>query len=555
MAAAVLAAFLVSGPARSQSLPEQDFGEPWNSVGVGVRAIGMGSAFTAVSDDLSGVYWNPAGLIRMKDTQLGLMTGGPYVMRNTSAKKMSFPQWLDNLASIGFITTAFKPWAAGLSRVRGFHPESLVPWQEDYYMGTFVLPFNLERTGGLGVNVKYLQSDRMYRQFVPPVVYYDDSSFTFGKVSGWALDAGLIYAIPLPLRDRYRQLNIGLMARNLVGRKQVGNTQTELPRQAQLGLAFILDDLIPRERSIIAMDLSSAVLSDLGATSSQLRVGYEQWFLQNFGALRLGYATPLPAYDRTLVATKYLFQGRPVFTGGLTILLKDFQLDLAATYPPQSQGLFSYKSYYPDGTLDPDHSLLETPIRYIPPNSEIMPVETARVYLQVTWHWRSPSPPPFGRVSVEPLVFSPKKGEVAVFTIDYRDEVGLESWVLEIRNSARMPVRVFSGKGAPPARLVWDGLDDRFNLAQDDDHTFTLKLRNQEGVETITPTQAFRIFTPDVQTKGDPTLIWRLHEEQLRKELAEKARLDDELSDRLNLSRTAGGEVPSPVPSGSTLTQ
>ncbi len=31
-------------------------------IGVGPRAIGMGTAFTATADDLSSIYWNPAGL-------------------------------------------------------------------------------------------------------------------------------------------------------------------------------------------------------------------------------------------------------------------------------------------------------------------------------------------------------------------------------------------------------------------------------------------------------------------------------------------------------------
>jgi hypothetical protein len=31
-------------------------------IGVGARAMGMGGAFTAVSDDANGIYWNPAGI-------------------------------------------------------------------------------------------------------------------------------------------------------------------------------------------------------------------------------------------------------------------------------------------------------------------------------------------------------------------------------------------------------------------------------------------------------------------------------------------------------------
>lgn len=38
-------------------------------IGVGPRAIGMGGAFTASADDINSMYWNPAGLSRMKSKE------------------------------------------------------------------------------------------------------------------------------------------------------------------------------------------------------------------------------------------------------------------------------------------------------------------------------------------------------------------------------------------------------------------------------------------------------------------------------------------------------
>jgi len=38
-------------------------------IGVGARSIGMGGAYTALSNDISAVYWNPAGLGLMRSTE------------------------------------------------------------------------------------------------------------------------------------------------------------------------------------------------------------------------------------------------------------------------------------------------------------------------------------------------------------------------------------------------------------------------------------------------------------------------------------------------------
>ncbi|MDI6839834.1 MAG: UPF0164 family protein [bacterium] len=42
-------------------------------IGVGARALGMGNAFVALADDPTAFYWNPAGLVRVKNRELFLM--------------------------------------------------------------------------------------------------------------------------------------------------------------------------------------------------------------------------------------------------------------------------------------------------------------------------------------------------------------------------------------------------------------------------------------------------------------------------------------------------
>lgn len=43
------------------------------SIGMGARATAMGGTFTAVSDDITGLYWNPAGLARLGANEAGFV--------------------------------------------------------------------------------------------------------------------------------------------------------------------------------------------------------------------------------------------------------------------------------------------------------------------------------------------------------------------------------------------------------------------------------------------------------------------------------------------------
>ena len=46
-------------------------------IGVSARGIGMGGAFTAIADDASATYWNPAGMVDVTRTKGASCIFGP----------------------------------------------------------------------------------------------------------------------------------------------------------------------------------------------------------------------------------------------------------------------------------------------------------------------------------------------------------------------------------------------------------------------------------------------------------------------------------------------
>src|SRR5271163_2692007 len=59
------------------------FGQP-NTYGIGPRAIGMGGAFTAIADDASAAYWNPAGLSQINSYEISVSSAPIYFQQDVN---------------------------------------------------------------------------------------------------------------------------------------------------------------------------------------------------------------------------------------------------------------------------------------------------------------------------------------------------------------------------------------------------------------------------------------------------------------------------------------
>lgn len=66
--------FLIISRTASAQITAPKYSNEFLSIGVGARAFGMGNVQTAVANDVTAAYWNPAGLLKIQGKyQVALM--------------------------------------------------------------------------------------------------------------------------------------------------------------------------------------------------------------------------------------------------------------------------------------------------------------------------------------------------------------------------------------------------------------------------------------------------------------------------------------------------
>ena len=153
------------------------------TIPVGARGIGMGSAFSAVADDISSIWWNPAGLGFLEQREV-MVTMVDYTMDLT-------------YSYAGFAT----PIGDGSAVVGGFigyldMPDmEITTIQNPEGTGSFFNAYDFQMGGSLAYNL----SDRFTGGFNLKYVHQD----MWGNIGGsaFAIDAGAIYHTELANKE------------------------------------------------------------------------------------------------------------------------------------------------------------------------------------------------------------------------------------------------------------------------------------------------------------------------------------------------------------------
>lgn len=183
----------------------------------GARATAMGGAFTAVSDDATAVFWNPAGL--------GLMDG--VSLTGMGTRLFSVDGLSESIVSLTYAKWEKTGIGAGWARTGV---------EDIYNEDTFVISAGRQMfRDGLSVGGTF----RIYRLAAPGYDYYNDPNFSDGA-QDYAVDLGVLY--------RARTWSAGLTLRNL-GQPEMSLISTTLdrdpvPSELRMGGTYVFRDVM-----------------------------------------------------------------------------------------------------------------------------------------------------------------------------------------------------------------------------------------------------------------------------------------------------------------------
>jgi len=298
------------------------FSFPAFSFGIGARAMAMGGAYTALANDITAAYWNPAGLInsniKLSDAMIGTGIDGNYGMdmvplfadprkavKEYWGKPADFYGMTNGIAgaSMNKIGISYMPWA-NVTFVKdpaippaNLSYENIIKRSIAITLGTSFgspLPFIISPIS-VGVNLRSVNGE-LYRETftgAPPV------NITRATSSGIGLDIGA-------QADLAPNTKAGLVFRNiLTGCSWTGKTEQysggySTGDGTPQGIPTVIDFA---ESENVPMDIVFGIASDIPAIAlisadieyadpyTDLHFGVEKKVIADLLAIRIGYYT------------------------------------------------------------------------------------------------------------------------------------------------------------------------------------------------------------------------------------------------------------------------
>ncbi|MBU2529183.1 MAG: PorV/PorQ family protein [Candidatus Omnitrophota bacterium] len=225
---------------------------PFLRMGVSARAMGMGSAFAGVSDDLAAAYYNPAGIASLEGSKVSLMTA---MLSNSRSM-----QWLSYGMPLGNGALAFSALSAGVSDIPGATLSAGIPslTGDSFDSSDMSLAATYAKKydkASAGMNLKYLSS-----------------SIDNNSAAGFGFDAGMNF-------KPAEKLSVGVVLQDIASSRKWdtdNDTKENIPTVAKLGAAYAVLD----GDMTLAVDISKISDED----GNQINAGAEYKLSGNLAA-------------------------------------------------------------------------------------------------------------------------------------------------------------------------------------------------------------------------------------------------------------------------------
>lgn len=226
-------------------------------IGPSARATGMGGAFTALANDATATYWNPAGMVEITKTAVRL-------------EHVFWPADVSLDYATAVFTLPFVPGSWGVSA----RALSMDPQKER----TIFLPEGTGRefdAGDMSFGLSYAQyfTDKFS---AGGTVHFIHSGLAEKSVNTYAVDFGLIYRIG------FRGMRLGMMIQSLGGKVNYDARDSKMPTLFKVSLA-----VAAYQRGAHSMD-AVGEFSHPSDNTEHINLGGEYSFNQFF-YLRGGY--------------------------------------------------------------------------------------------------------------------------------------------------------------------------------------------------------------------------------------------------------------------------
>jgi hypothetical protein len=225
-------------------------------LGDGARASGMGEAFTAVADDATSIYWNPAGMASVQGVEINL----------------THSEWFQGirLEQVSVVNEMFSG-AAGIN-FTGVYYGSMDRYGETPTLvpdGTFA-PYDLAFSGGYALDI-------LPNVSIGAAVKAIYEKIDFESATGWAVDAGILH------RSKIKGLTLAASVLNYGPQTKFVTEKFFPPFQIRGGAAYRYDAPWLRGHVILASD---AVFPN--DSSAKVHFGMEYTY-RSMVAIRAGY--------------------------------------------------------------------------------------------------------------------------------------------------------------------------------------------------------------------------------------------------------------------------